>query len=68
MLGHWGEALFRSCGLVGGNMPLGVDFEVSKSQDKPSISLYLLHADLDLELSTMSPASYLPACCHVPTP
>ena len=44
-------------GLVGGSVSLGMGFEVSNAQARPSVSLslFLLPEDLDVELS----ASYL---------
>ena len=45
-------------------MSLGVGFGVSNAQVKPSISLFLLSADPDIELSAPSPAPCLPAYYH----
>jgi hypothetical protein len=46
-------------------MSLWVGFEVSNAQAKPSVSLFLLSADQDVELSaTLSPASCLSAYNH----
>lgn len=53
VFGHWGGALFekvRICDLDIGNVPLRVEFEVSKYQDNPIVSLFLIPADLDIEL------------------
>ena len=71
MLGHQGVALpqkakdvwpcWNKCGLVGGSMPLGLGFEVSKAQARPSGSLFLLSMDPDAELSA---GSLAPACLH----
>ena len=42
-----------------------VDFGVSKTQPVPvSLSLFLLSADPDVELSATSPVPCLPACPH----
>lgn len=41
---YWGR-----CGLVGGSVSLGVDFEVSKAQGRPSVFLSLLPVDPNLE-------------------
>jgi len=46
MFGHHGVALFervRRCGLVGGNVSLGVSFGVSKAQSRPSGSLFFCY-------------------------
>jgi hypothetical protein len=40
-----------------------VGFELSEAQAKISDSLFLLHSNLDIELSA-PPAPGLPACCH----
>jgi hypothetical protein len=54
------------CGLVGGSVSLEVGFEVSNAQARHSVSLFLLLANSDVELSATSATSSLPACCHVP--
>ena len=41
----------RQCGLVEGSMSLGVGFEVSNAQARPSVTLFLLPEDPDVELS-----------------
>jgi hypothetical protein len=50
---------------VGGSTSLGVRFEVSKAQARPSVSLFMLPADLDIEISSTSPVLRLPAFCDV---
>ena len=42
----------------------GVGFRVSKVQVYPSVSLFLLPMNSDVELSAISPAPCLPVCCH----
>lgn len=51
----------RRHGLVGGELCPGVGFKVSEAQARSSVSLYLLLADLDVELSQFcsSAISYL---------
>ena len=49
-------------------MPLGVGFEVTKTQARLSGSLFLLPVDLDVELSVTSPAPCLLVCDHAPMP
>lgn len=44
----------------------GVGFEVSKGQARPTVSLFLMHADLDEGLEATSPASCLPAFSRAP--
>ena len=39
------------CGLGEGSMSLGVGFEVSNAQARPSVTLFLLPEDPDVELS-----------------
>lgn len=41
---------WSTCGLVGGCVSLKVGFEVLKAQARPSVSLFLLSADLNVEL------------------
>ena len=54
MLSHQGVELFdrirriRRCGLVGGNVSLGVGFEVSKTCVRPSLCLLLTDQDVAL--------------------
>ena len=47
-------------------MPLWVGFDVSKTQARPSVSLFLflLLVNPDIEYSAPSPALCLPKCCH----
>ena len=45
---------------------LGMGFEVSRVQARPSGSLFLLPVGLDVEFSTISPAPCLPECHHIP--
>ena len=45
-------------------MSQGVDLEVSVTQARPSGSLSLLPADLDVGLSATSPTPCLPVCHH----
>ena len=45
-------------------MSLGLGFEVSEAQARPSISLFLLPDNLDVELSAPLPAPCLPVCHH----
>lgn len=52
--------------LFRGSVSVGVGFEVSKAQARPSGSLFLLPADLDIELSATSPTPHLPAYHHAP--
>jgi hypothetical protein len=42
-----------------------VGFGVSNAQARPSVSVFLLPVDPDVELSATSPAPCLPACQHV---
>lgn len=54
------------CDLDGESVFLGVGFEVSDAQTRPSVTLssrYIL-IDPDVELSAMSLASYLPTCYY----
>ena len=44
----------RRCGLVGGNVSLGVGFELSEAQARPSVTLSSVN--LDVELSATAPA------------
>ena len=48
-------------------MSLGVGFEVTQVEIRPSVShfLSLLSVDLDVELLSFSPAPYLPVWHHV---
>lgn len=68
-----GSGTIRSCGLVGVGVALleevcplvggGADFEVSEAQ--PGVlALFLLPADLDVEILTPYPTPRLPAHCH----
>jgi hypothetical protein len=43
---------------------MGVGFEVSDAQARPSVSLFLLPANLDVEFLVPSLAPYLPVCHH----
>jgi hypothetical protein len=43
-------------------MSLGVGFEVSEAQARPNVTLFLLPADPDVELSAPFPAHCLPVC------
>ena len=53
------------CGFVGTCASLGVGFEVSDAQARPSVALlFLLPADPDVELSAASPVPCLPTCHH----
>lgn len=54
----------RKWALVGRSVSLKVGSEVSKAQVRPSVSLFLLPVDLDIELLATSPAPCLTACCH----
>lgn len=54
----------RVCDFVGGSVSLGMGFEVSEVQAKPSVSVFLLPAGLDVELSAPSPTPRLPAFYH----
>ena len=47
-------------------MSLGVGFEVSKAQARPSVTLVLLSVDQDVKLSATSSAPYLSLCHHAP--
>jgi hypothetical protein len=51
----------RRC-LVGGWVLLKVDFRVLKGLPRTSVSLFLISADLAVELSDTSPAPYLLEC------
>ena len=55
---------FKGCGSVRENVSLKVDFDVSKAYTKPKVSFFLCPADLDVELSTTSLATCMPACCY----
>jgi hypothetical protein len=44
---------------------LSVGFEVSDAQATPSVSLFLMSADQNVELSATSPMQCLPASHHV---
>jgi hypothetical protein len=59
-----GNGTTGRCGLAGGSVSLGVDFEVSDAQARPGVSLLLLSSDLDVKLSASSPAPCLPTCYH----
>jgi hypothetical protein len=59
-----GSDTIRRCGIVRGSMLLGVGFGVSNAQARSSVTLFLLPANPDVELSATSPASCLPACHH----
>lgn len=63
MLGHQGVALFErigKCGLVGGSMSWWVDFEVSRTQARPSgFSLPAAFGSRCRTLNTMSIMCYL---------
>ena len=55
---HWGVLLFERirmvrCGLVGGNIPLEVDFEFSKAYARPRLSFFQ-PVDQDLALGNYS--------------
>lgn len=49
---------YWKCGFFGGTVSQRVDLEFSEAQTMPSVTLYLLPADLELEL----PAFYLVPC------
>ena len=57
---------FRSrCGLAGGGVSLGMGFDVSEAQVRPSVHcLFLMPANPDVEPSATSPAPCLNVCCH----
>ena len=55
---------FKGCGSVRETVSLKVDFEVSKAHTKPKVSFFLCLTDLDVELSTTSLATCMPACCY----
>ena len=63
-----GSGTVRMCGLVGGSVSLGLGFEVSDAQGRPSVALSLMPANPDVELSAPPPAPSLPvrhyAFCH----
>lgn len=70
MLTHQGVALFekiRKCGLVGRSLSLAEGFVASKAYAKLSVSLFQLPGDLDVKLSSASPATCVPACLHAPS-
>jgi len=48
-------AFWSGCGLVGRSVSLGVDLEFSEAQARPSITLFLLLANPDVELSLPFP-------------
>lgn len=54
----------RRSGHSGGCLPLGMSFEGSEAHTKPRVTLFLLHEDLDVELSAASPVPCLLACHH----
>ena len=58
-----GSSTIRRCTLIGGSV-MGVGFEVSDAQARPSVSLFLLPANLDVEFLVPSLAPYLPVCHH----
>ena len=67
VLGHQGVALFeriRRYSLIGGSMPLGMGFEVSKSPFQAQSFSLLLPVDLDVEFLATSLAPCLPGCYH----
>lgn len=45
-------------------MSLGVEFEVWEAQARTGVTLFLLPADPDIELSAVSLAPCLPECHH----
>ena len=60
-----GSGTLRRCGHVGVGVALleevchwGVDLEVSEAQARPSVTLFLLLANPDVELSAPSPVPY----------
>ena len=55
----------RRCGLCRESVSLGVGFKVSRVHAKPRVSLLLLLANQDVELSATSPAPCLPAFSQV---
>jgi hypothetical protein len=52
------------CDLVGRSMSLEAGFEVSDAQAMPSVTLFLLPANPDVELSATCVAPCLPVCYH----
>ena len=52
----------KRSGFIRGTVSLGMGFVVSNSQARPTISLFMLPVDPDLELSTTSLGPCLPAC------
>ena len=53
--------------LVGGSVSQRGGFEVSEAQARPSVTLFLLPANPDVELSATFPALYLPHDAMLPT-
>lgn len=54
----------RRCSLAGGSVSLEEGFEISNVQVKPSVSLFLLPVDPNVELSATSSALCSPAWHH----
>ena len=50
----------RRCGFVGGDVPLGVDLEVSIAHDRPSVSLSACDLRVRCELLPSLLVPYLP--------
>jgi len=73
LLGSIGTGTIKRCDFVviyvkygfdGRNVSLGVGFEVSITQAKPSVTLFMVSENLDVELSATSLALYLPTHYH----
>lgn len=64
LVGSEGVALLGSVILLK-KVSLVRGYEVSKTQARPSVILFLLPDDPDVELSASFPAPCLPTCCHV---
>lgn len=67
LLGTWGVALLWE-GMVSLEelCHWAVGSEVSETQARPRSSLFLLPDDPCVELPAISPALFLPTCCHAP--
>jgi hypothetical protein len=58
-----GSGTIRKCGFVGESVILGVGFEIFKCQARSGVTLFLLLADPDIQLSAIPPVPCLPVYC-----
>ena len=64
MLGHQRVALLRYMTVLARLCHWGWALRFQNVQARPSVFLFLLPADLNVELITIFPALCLPGCCH----